>query len=464
MSTRKRTGAETALFCVVVFSPLLCSAQVRVTPDHPSGVYSVGQTVRWTLKWQGASPPPPKAHYIVKQNGLKEVGRGDVDFTADGPATLQTGFDAPGTMLVEVDLEARGNMNRAFGGAVADPEKITAASPAPDDFDAFWKAKVDELSAVPPNAKLDEAAAARRDGVKYAKITLDNIRATHIQGQVAWPSAGEKFPGLLILQWAGVYPLQKKWVTDRAAEGWLALNILPHDLPIDQPESFYKDQYAGPLKNYWAIGNDDPDKSYYLRMYLSCVRAQEYLRSRPDWDGKTLVIMGASQGGQQALMLAGLHPDGITAALPFLPAGCDMLGPDVGRASGFPFWYTQIHDGRDAANVRAASRYYDPINFARHIKCPVLIGTGLHDDLAPPSSVLAAANVITSPKEVIILPDAGHQDEHGSQAPYTARAYGAWLPALREGKPVPPPLPSAPPASGPSLPAAGPARSTGDPK
>ena len=75
--------------------------------------------------------------------------------------------------------------------------------------------------------------------------------------------------------------------------------------------------------------------------------------------------------------------------------------------------------------------------FARKIKCPVLIGCGLRDDLAPPSSVLAAANVIASPKEVIILPKAGHQDELGTQAAYNERCYGAWLPALREGKPPP---------------------------
>jgi cephalosporin-C deacetylase-like acetyl esterase len=225
-------------------------------------------------------------------------------------------------------------------------------------------------------------------------------------------------------------------VTDRAAEGWLALNILPHDLPIDEPESFYKEQFAGPLKNYWAIGNDDRETSYYLRMYLSCVRAVEYLKSRDDWDGRTLVVMGTSQGGQQALVTAGLCGDSVTAVLSFLPAACDALAPEVGRASGFPFWYTQVH-GKHEKEVRETGKYYDPVNFARKIRCPVLIGVAMHDDLAPPASVLAAANVIRAPKEVVILPRAGHQDENGSQRAYNERAYGAWLPALRAGKPAP---------------------------
>ena len=78
-------------------------------------------------------------------------------------------------------------------------------------------------------------------------------------------------------------------VTQHAAEGWLTLNIEPHDVLPDQPKSYY-DALPAAIKNYESIGNDDRDKSYYLRMYLSCVRAVEYLKTRADWDGKTIVV------------------------------------------------------------------------------------------------------------------------------------------------------------------------------
>jgi cephalosporin-C deacetylase len=65
---------------------------------------------------------------------------------------------------------------------------------------------------------------------------------------------------------------------------------------------------ATTLKDYVSIGNDDRDKSYFLRMYLSCYRAADYLAHRPDWDGRTLVVTGTSQGGMQAIVTAGLHP------------------------------------------------------------------------------------------------------------------------------------------------------------
>jgi cephalosporin-C deacetylase len=136
-------------------------------------------------------------------------------------------------------------------------------------------------------------------------------------------------------------------------------------------------------------------------------------------------------------MLAGLHPKGLTAALALVPAGCDMLSPDAGRAPGFPQWYYHTEGGKDPKKVREASRYYDNANFARHIRCPVLVGLGLRDDVCPPAGVLAAVNMIRARKEVVILPKSGHQNENGSQNAYNDRCYRDWLPTLLQGKPAP---------------------------
>ncbi len=425
------------LFCLLatLFSATSSSAQrLIVTADHPDGIYRAGDTVRWSVVWEGAGTPPSTIEYILKRGGLTEVAKGGAALHG-GSATVEAKFGAPSTLLLDVRAKAGDEHEyRAHGGAVAEPEKIIESAGRPRDFDAFWAAKKRELAAIPADPKLEPGDAAK-PSVSYWKITMNNIRGTHIRGQVARPDAGTKFPALLIVQWAGVYGLQKSWVTDRAAEGWLVLNIEAHDLPIDEPPSFYREQFAGPLKSYWAIGNDDRDTSYFLRMYLSCFRAAEYLTKRPDWDGHTLAVMGGSQGGQQSLVTAGLHPK-ITAALADVPAGCDMLGPDAGRSPGWPQWIRNA-DGKDERKVREASRYYDVVNFASRIRCPVLIGAGLIDETCPPGGVLAATNRISAPKEVLLFPRGGHQDENNSHGLYTKRCYSDWLPALRQGKPAP---------------------------
>ena len=66
-------------------------------------------------------------------------------------------------------------------------------------------------------------------------------------------------------------------------------------------------------------------------MYLRDSRAIDYLATRTDWDGKTLVILGTSQGGQQGLVTAGLNPDRITALLVNEPSGGDTNGELHGR-------------------------------------------------------------------------------------------------------------------------------------
>ena len=54
-------------------------------------------------------------------------------------------------------------------------------------------------------------------------------------------------------------------------------------------------------------------------MYLRDSRALDYLLTRPDWDGKTIVLTGGSMGGQQSLALAGLRPEKISAVLVCVP-------------------------------------------------------------------------------------------------------------------------------------------------
>lgn len=422
-----------AALAVLLAAATSWSLELTVTPDHPTGVYQPGEKVVWKIEVKGGTAET--ADFVIKKGGLTEVAKGKQALVG-GVGQIEATLGEPGALLADVSVpgaDDKGKPVKALGGAVFAPEKIAVSAARPDDFDAFWQTKLDELAKVPVNAVL-EAGDSGKPNVDYWKISMDNIRGSHIRGQIARPKGEGKLPAMLIVQWAGVYPLQKGWVTDRAAEGWLALNILAHDLPIDQPADFYKQQDAGPLKGYPSIGNDDRETSYFLRMYLSCYRAAEYLATRPDWDGRVLVVTGGSQGGLQSFVTAALHPK-ITAVLAAVPAGCDMLGPDAGRDPGWPKWYWQVKD-KDAAKVRQASRYFDVVNFAPRIRCPVLVGLGLIDTTCPPSGVFAACNQLQGPKELVILVDAGHQNQKNNHAPYYTR-FGAWSNALRKGEPAP---------------------------
>ncbi len=403
-----------------------------LTCDHGDTTYQVGEPIRWSVEGESLDRFG-EAAYALKRGGLNTILEGKAPLTSLS-GKLETNLAEPGTLLLEVKAkDPSGKPVRVLGGVVVAPAQIQPSMPVPEDFDSFWKGKLEELARVPGEPRL-EAADCGREGVSYWKITMDNIRGTHIQGQLARPKSGEKFPAMLIVQWAGVYPLQQGWVTDPAGAGWLVLNINAHDLPVDEPEEFYRKQSEGALKDYPGIGNDDRETSYYLRMYLSCFRGAEYLVQRPDWDGKTLLVTGGSQGGMQALMTAGLHPK-ITAAIASVPAGCDLTGPAAGRAPAWPMWYWKT-EGKDVKKVRESSRYYDVMNFGRRITCPVLVGVGLVDETCPPAGILAALNQAKGQKEIVLLPHGDHMGSYNSHQAFNDRA-AAWKKALLEGKPPP---------------------------
>ena len=420
----RRTWA--AVLAVLAWAGLAQAAQIEVATTPNGGVYAAGDKITWHLTVTGEGAADIKQiDYALKRGGLTEIGKGTLPLT-DGHATLETSLDKPGAVLAQLSaVGADGKKVTALAGAIVDPYRIQPSAPRPDDFDAFWAAKLKELAAVPEDPVLEKMDSGNPN-VDYWHITLGNINGTRVWGQLARPKAGTKFPALLIVQWAGVYPLHKDWAVGRAAQGWLVLNISAHDLPIDKPQSFYDNEPS--VKDYPSIGNDDRDTSYFLRMYLGDYRAADYLAHRPDWDGRTLVVTGGSQGGMQSYVTAALYPD-ITAMVCDVPAGADQTGPEVGRQCGWPMWWWQTQ-GKDAAKVRETARYFDTVNLASRITCPALVGAGLIDETCPPEGCLAAYNQLKGPKQIILYERAGHGGDHSA---YWA-ASEARLRALREGQ------------------------------
>ena len=409
--------------------------QLTFTPRHANGTYAVGERVAWTVAAApGQSAAPGRHTFTVKRDGLAVVRTGWFDL-ASGTATIETSLDRPGMVLVEVrppagDTAFRGaskaEIGRVLLGAAVAPTRIRPSAPRPADFDSFWTAKIRRLEDVPPEPVLTPGASDRQ-GVEYYTIRMNNVDSAHVYGQLAKPAGTGPFPALLIFQWASApYPLQKAWVTDRAAEGWLVLNVEPHDLPGDMPQAFY-DALPKIIKTYRYIGQHSRDESYFLRMYLGDYRATEYLASRPDWDGRTLVVMGISMGGQQSLAVAGLDPR-VSALIVDVPAGGDVLGPLHGRAESYPYWQLSY------ADVRRTAAYFDIANFASRITARSLVALGFIDETCPPASGWTAYNLIRGPKEVVPMVDSPHNhmatpEEH---LPWTRRS-AEWLNALVHG-------------------------------
>ena len=417
-----------------------------VRPDHADGIYALDEKVTWTVEVKSGDRAALKAvPYVVKKDAQDVLAEGTLDLSASS-ATVTVSRPEPGALLAffnSPDPSQDPKKPLALGGALVAPFQIAPAAPAPADFDAFWKEKLEAVAAVPPNPVLEKGTldgVPNSEGIDYYKVTLDNVEGTHVRGQLARPTSGDKFPAILVVQWAGVYPLQKAWVTGLAKEGFLVLNIEAHDIPIDEPQAFYDDLKNNALKNYTSIGAESRETAYFLRMFQRDIQAATYLTSRPDWDGKTLIVTGTSQGGLQSFATAALFPK-VTHMMVLVPAGCDVLGPyaQPPRAASWPNWYWFAGDKE---KIKATSAYFDPVYFASRIPCPALVAPGLLDETARPGGILAAFNALPNPgKELVPMPFSPHQNIDNSQTPYGVRA-SAWRAAIKAGKPIPPPAPA----------------------
>ena len=403
--------------------------QLTFTPYHADGIYDVGETVGWTVT-PGPVTPTYSYKWTIRRNNAVVLGEGKLDLSsgkdkieiaADQPEMIyvavepyaQPASDAPGTAAKFVGGNTgRDNGLYAVGAAVA-PSKIALATPRPTDFDAFWEAKLAAQAKIPIHAELTPVPT-DVPGVEMNMFVLDAL-GSKAHGYVAKPAREGKFPAMVQLQYAGVYALNARADAQRAAEGWLMINVDSHDkLPSEA--------LGDVPRNYATIGNTDREKSYFLSMYLRDSRALDYLMTRSDWDGKTIVLTGGSMGGQQSIVLAGLRPEKITAVLVCVPAGADSTGDLHGRKAGYPNWPS------DNSATMSASRYFDIINFASRIQAPVMAGMGFIDTISPPAGIWTMLNQISSAKEPLPM----IESEHDNLTPAKGRGCPARTKEIRD--------------------------------
>jgi cephalosporin-C deacetylase-like acetyl esterase len=410
-----------------------------VLPDHKDGVYRCGETVVWTVTFTvDGAPATGDFTYQFQRDEVANLDKGKVTLK-DGKGTIQGTLSEPGHLFAIIRYRPEGAKKTAvdYAGALFEPEKIKPSAPPPADFDAFWDGQIAKLDTIPMHPVLTPIDIGDPE-VECWQITLDNIWGTKVQGVLARPKGKTGLPASLALESAGVRGLNPAGLRWRAREGWLAMHILAHDLPIDKPKAHYEDLAKGDLRGYSTRGRENRGTSYFLRMFLACRRACEYLTSREEWDGKRLVVSGGSQGGYQSVATAGLHP-AVTHIMLRVPAGCDHTGLLVNRKPGWPGWNTSSKSSiKNPDATLETSKYFDAVNFARRAKCASLVAPGLIDRTCPPSGIYAMFNNLPEPKKIIPMPDVGHGGPHYQERlkEYN-RMNRLWWEAIAENKPLP---------------------------
>ena len=391
---------------------MLCAAPVlKVSADREEALYKVGEPFRFLIELTDDGKPLAGEKIYCNFIG-EETARGRAEVTTDaaGKAGVSRTFGRPGFIRCAASAQVGGKKVSASGGAGAEPEKIVPARPEPADFDAYWAGVKAELNAMPLKVKLTQVEPPQkgvRDRVKVYDFEINMPSGRPVRGYLAMPSgaAAKSLPAQVSFHGAGVRGSSMPVGT--ALKGRIAIDINAHGIENGKPKEYYENLLKGDLRSYRYDGRTSRDTIYFRGMYQRIYRTLQFVKSLPEWDGRTLIAVGTSQGGGQALVAAGIDPD-VTCCVAYVPALCDHGGFAVGRESGWPRFHKE--EGGTSPEVMTAADYIDAVNFARKITgADTVLTTGFIDLSCTPSSVFAAYNVIPSgSKQIWCSPPSDH--------------------------------------------------------
>lgn len=381
---------------------------IIVAPDRTDWTYAAGQPVRFTITvlQNGVPVKGATVNYELGPEKMEPTKKGTLTL-ANGTTTLDAGtLKSPGFLRCTASVQMDRKEYKQWSTAAFDPQNIEPTIENPADFDGFWSTAKADLAKVPLDARMTLLPDRCTETVNVYHVNLQNINNSRFYGILTMPKKEGKYPAMLRVPGAGVRAYNGDVAT--AEKGVIMLEVGIHGVPVTMEPYVYTNMASGPLTRYWNSNLDDRDQYYYKRVYLGCIRANDFLSSLPQYDGSTLGVTGGSQGGALAIITAALDPR-VKFLGAYYPALCDLTGYLKGRAGGWPhlFGPSNLAFNNKPDKIKTAG-YYDVVNFARRVQVPGFYSWGFNDDVCPPTSMYAAYNVIRAPKNLFLAQETAH--------------------------------------------------------
>lgn len=399
-------------FLLLLLMALPIEAQIRgndivvsVTPDHKDWNYKLNETANFevNVRKSGTLLDNVQIDYEAGPVMYPDVKRSIT--LKDGTLHLKGTLNRQGFYRVKVVAHVNGKDYEGLCTAGFAPEKIQPYAKCPDDFDDFWKKALEEArrNELNPTMKLLPDRCTKDDNV-YEVSFVNNRPNSRIYGILSVPKAQGRYPALLRVPGAGVRPYSGDTYT--ASGKCIVLEIGIHGIPVTLDQTVYDRLLDGALNGYWDTNLEDPNKNYYKRVITGAVRSVDFIASLPEWDGKTLGVTGASQGGFLSIATAALDSR-VTFFAAIHDAMCDYEAETKGIAGGWPHYF--YNQKADVKRIEG-SRYYDGVNFAKRLRPSQVcwFSFGYNDEVVPPTSSYGLYNIVKAKKSLTVYPMTGH--------------------------------------------------------
>lgn len=383
--------------------------KVVVAPDRANWEYRTGENVKFTVSVlkDGNLVPNARISYQVMPEKMKAT-MAKTEVLKTGRIEISGGtMKTPGFLRCMVSTIIDGKSYSGLATAGFEPLNIQPTATMPADFKLFWQNAIAEAAKLPMDVQMQLVPAQCTEKVNVYQVNFQSYQKyTRVYGILCVPKAKGKYPAILKVPGAGARPHTGD--VANAEKGFITLDISIHGIPVNLDPIVYQNLMTSALKNYMTFGLDDKDTYYYKRVYLGCIRANDFISSLPEFDGRNLAVFGGSQGGALSIVTAALDPR-VKCLVAYHPALSDVTGYLHGRAGGWPHLFDEQNAKyHNKADKIATTGYYDVVNFAKNLKVPGFYTWGFNDETCPPTSMYAFYNTITAPKDLYLALEVGH--------------------------------------------------------
>ncbi len=307
----------------------------------------------------------------------------------------------PGIYMVRGVLSTSETEKHLKFNFAVEPEKLTTVQDVPPDFKQYWDKARQELAVVDPQYKLIRVDSLGTDARDCYVVEMHSLGNVQIRAFLMTPKKPGKYPAVLTVQGYSSN-LKSDWTFDDDNAVSLGLNIRGHGNSRDDVNPGFP--------GFLTYHIDNNDEYIYRGAYMDCVRAIDFLFSRPEVDTSRVAVEGGSQGGALSFATAALCGNRIKVAVPAVPFLSDF--PEYLKVAIWPAneWidYATANPQTGIEGVLKTLSYVDIKNLAPWVTASVYMAVGLMDETCPPRINFAAYNKLKSEKKYIVFPDSGH--------------------------------------------------------
>ncbi len=380
--------------------------------NSETGVFAKGDSI----KVSAVVPSGLEGRYSLRVQRYGTILSDEEVSLAAGESVIYANtFNESVSVMVRLAPASRPKQSESVGFIVA-PEDLRPGFDIPADLREYWDGELRAMRALKPKVKKSPAVGiSDRDAqeIRCYRIEIPLPSGNPCRAYVAYPlnAARKSLPLFVSFHAAGVnrphVQARASNVVAMARKGCIAVDINAHGILDDQPEDYYRQLDEGELKDYALKPFSGVDDYYFHNMYLRDIRAIDYATTLKCWDGRRIILRGGSQGGGQALAVAGIDRR-ISHVCAIYPAITDTGASLLGRRPGWP----ASINSRFACTALGQSMmaYHDAAVLVSLFTGDLYMEAGNADTVQDPAAVVAAYNNATaaSSKQIHFFPSCGH--------------------------------------------------------